>query len=69
MNLEKTLLDLQNLKFEIFISAKYGIDYHCFKLLTLELPDKSINLADLYHLHKSMGTKALAHQIVADYNL
>ena len=69
MNLEQTLLDLQNLKFEIFVSAKYGLDYHCFKLLTLELPDKTINLADLYHAHKSTGVEALAPQIVATYDL
>lgn len=69
MNLEKTLLDLQNLKFEIFVSARYGLDYHCFKLLTLELPDKTINLADLYHSHKSVGVEALAHHIVTIYNL
>lgn len=69
MDLEKTLLDLQNLKFEIFISAKSDLDYHYFKLLTLELPDKIIDLADLYHAHKASGIEALAHQIVADYNL
>lgn len=69
MNLEKTLLDLQNLKFEIFVSARYSLDYHCFKLLTLELPNKTINLADLYHLNKSASIEALAHQIVATYDL
>lgn len=69
MNLEQTLLDLQNLKFEIFVSSRYGLDYHCFKLLTLELPDKTINLADLYHSHKSVGVEVLAHHIVTIYNL
>lgn len=69
MNLEKMLLDLQNLKFETFVSSRYGLDYHCFKLLTLELPDKTINLADLYHSHKSVGVEVLAHHIVAIYNL
>ncbi|KRK79736.1 hypothetical protein [Companilactobacillus nodensis] len=64
------LKTLQDLKFEIYNRSTKAIDYRNFNVLTLNLPNKTIDIADFYKKHyREYSIEEIAGLIVAKYEL
>lgn len=66
----ENLKTLQDLKFEIYKRCSNSIDYHNFNVLTLNLPNQTIDLADFYKKHnQEHSIEEIAGLIINEYGL